>query len=168
MFMCLQLDCVFVTYFRVECHPSPCNSRWTIPDVDVPEEGRERGVVDPLGVHGGMLFPAAPDAPRKQRERIPRNRRKLRRTKADPKSGKSRGGARLVSWALWGPRSGSYSARSQKRQPIWFPHCPTCTVITSRGIEPPAPRLEPEPPRLNRSWTAQISSPSGRLRAKGS
>ena len=28
----------------------------------------------------------------------------------------------------------SESARSQNRAPIWFPHCPTCAVISSLGI----------------------------------
>ena len=34
----------------------------------------------------------------------------------------------------------SRSAMSQKRHPIWFPHCPTCTVTSSRGMFPSSGR----------------------------
>jgi hypothetical protein len=37
---------------------------------------------------------------------------------------------------------------SQKRHPIWFPHCPTCTVTNSRGILCRPPRNS-----TRRGWT---------------
>jgi len=42
----------------------------------------------------------------------------------------------------------SRSAMSQKRHPIWFPHCPTCTVTNSRGILCRPPRNS-----TRRGWT---------------
>jgi len=41
----------------------------------------------------------------------------------------------------------SRSAMSQKRHPIWFPHCPTCTVTSSRGMAIGGKKKENRDPR---------------------
>lgn len=53
----------------------------------------------------------------------------------------------------------SLNAMSQNRQPTWLPHCPTCTVMSSRGIACNTSQL-PGTPTVPRPSSLPLAGPS--------